>query len=157
MERHLVFSTLMLSAFVETAPAQFPDRQHSGSIFILTTPEGANSPTSALENHFPVLVRLHEDFLEFSQTKANAEDIRFSASNGMPSAFQSEEFHLDGARDTIASGSVSGNVVRLKLAASSTAQRINYLDRKAWNQTNLLACTNGIAALTLCKVPISPK
>jgi hypothetical protein len=65
------------------------------------------------------------------------------------------QFYLDGAKDKVANGSVSGNVVTLKLAAASTAQRITYLDSKSWSQEHLL-CGNGIAALTFCEVPILP-
>jgi hypothetical protein len=50
-----------------------------------------------------------------------------------------------------------GKVLMLRLTAPSTAQRITYLDSKAWNPTNLLYGANGIAALTFCDVPISAK
>jgi hypothetical protein len=39
---------------------------HSGSIYILTTPEGADLPASTSEEGFPLLVRLHKDFFDFS-------------------------------------------------------------------------------------------
>jgi len=42
---------------------------------------------------FPLLVRLHKDFFDFSQAKPNAEDIRFSA-EGKPLAYQVEEWDL---------------------------------------------------------------
>jgi hypothetical protein len=47
-------------------------------------------------------------------------------------------------------------VVKLKLAAASTAQRLTYLDSKSWKPDNLLRGENGIAALTFCEVPIRP-
>ena len=72
--------------------AQYPGWQHSGSVYLLTTPEGANLPASASENDFPVLVRLNKDFFDFSQTKANGEDIRFATSTGTPLAYQIEEW-----------------------------------------------------------------
>ncbi len=54
----------------------------------------------------------------------------------------------------VTSGSVTGNVLTLKLTGPSTAQRITYLDSKSWNPNNLLYGANGIAALTFCEVPI---
>ena len=58
--------------------APYPGWQHLVSIWILTTPEGVNLPTASLETGFPLLVRLHKDFFDFSQAKANGEDVRFS-------------------------------------------------------------------------------
>ena len=66
------------------------------------------------------------------------------------------QFYLDGEKGQVASGSVSGKVVTLKLTAASTAHNLTYLDSKSWSQSNLLRGENGIAALTFCEVPISP-
>ena len=66
------------------------------------------------------------------------------------------QFYLDGEKGKVASGSVSGNRVTLKLIAASTAQRITYLDSASWRQDNLLRGENDIAALTFCEVPIRP-
>jgi hypothetical protein len=64
------------------------------------------------------------------------------------------QFYLDGAAGTIASGSVSGNVVTLKLKSPSTATTITYLKEMDWSLDKLLIGANGIAALTFCDVPI---
>ena len=74
------------------ASAQYPGWQHSGSLTILTTSDGANLPASASEDGFPLLVRLHKDFFNFSQAKAQGEDIRFSTSTDTPLAYQVEEW-----------------------------------------------------------------
>ena len=66
--------------------------QHSGAVYIITTPNGANLPASASETHFPLLVRLHKDFFDFGQAKANGEDIRFATSSGLPLAYQIDEW-----------------------------------------------------------------
>jgi len=66
------------------------------------------------------------------------------------------QFYLDGAKGRVASGSVSGRVVTLRLTAGSTAQKLTYLDSKSWSQSNLLRGKNGIAALTFCEIPILP-
>ena len=76
---------------VEAAP-QYQGWQHSGSIYILTTPEGANLPASTSEEGFPLLVRLHKDFFDFSQAKANGEDLRWSTTGGTPLAYEIEEW-----------------------------------------------------------------
>ncbi len=78
----LLIAGLVTSLAIETS-AQYAGWQHAGSIFILTTPEGANLAASATEKDFPLLVRLHKDFFDFSQAKVNGEDIRFS-SDGTP-------------------------------------------------------------------------
>ena len=67
-----------------------------------------------------------------------------------------KQFYLDGENGNVASGSVSGNVLTLKLASASKAKAITYLDSKAWSQATLLRGANGIAALTFCEVPVSP-
>jgi hypothetical protein len=85
---------------VETASAQYPEWEHSGSIYVLTTPDGADLPAAALEHDFPLLVRLSRGILDFSQAKANGEDIRFS-SEGKPLAYQVEEWDAVNAAASI--------------------------------------------------------
>ena len=74
------------------SPVPYQPWSHSGSIFILTTPEGANVQAAASEDGFPLLVRLHKDCFNFSQAKAGGEDIRFSSSAGAPLPSQAEEW-----------------------------------------------------------------
>jgi hypothetical protein len=64
------------------------------------------------------------------------------------------QFYLDGEKGQVASGSVSGNVLTLKLKTASTAKQITYLKEIAWSQDTLLNGANGIAALTFCNVLI---
>ena len=92
MIKKMLLGMVMLLVLFETAPAQYLGWKHSGSIYLLTTPEGANLPASASEDGFPLLVRLHKDFFNFSQAKANGEDIRFSTSTSTPLAYQIEEW-----------------------------------------------------------------
>jgi hypothetical protein len=66
------------------------------------------------------------------------------------------QFYLDGEKDKVASGSVSGNVLTLKLKEASAAKTITYLKEVAWSQDTLLNGANGIAALTFCEVPLLP-
>ncbi|MCX7407835.1 MAG: DUF2341 domain-containing protein [Planctomycetales bacterium] len=74
------------------ASASYRDWMHSGSMWLLTTPEGADLPVDAKVEQFPVLVRLHRDFFDFKQTKPNGDDLRFSSSTGERLAFQIEEW-----------------------------------------------------------------
>lgn len=67
-----------------------------------------------------------------------------------------DQFYLDGAKGQVASGSVSGNSLILKLTSPTNAKTLTYLDSDAWSQEMLLKGENGIAALTFCDVLIAP-
>ncbi|MFM9962719.1 MAG: DUF2341 domain-containing protein [Planctomycetaceae bacterium] len=93
-----LFATLMLNAALlepsvaSDAPANDPNWKHSGAMWLLTTPEGADLPAEASVEGFPLLVRLHRDFFDFRQAKPNGDDLRFSSSSGERLAFQIEEW-----------------------------------------------------------------
>ena len=78
----------------ETAAEKYRDWRHSGSLYVLTTPEGADLPATARENDFPLLVRLDKDWFNFSEAQANGADIRFATGTGTPLAYQ-----IDHGRD----------------------------------------------------------
>jgi hypothetical protein len=65
---------------------------YSGSLWLLTTPDGANLPAGASETNFPVLVRLNHDNFTFSQAKPNGEDLRFATAAGMALSYQIEQW-----------------------------------------------------------------
>jgi len=90
----LSLMAMLCVALPETA-AQYGDWKHSGSMYILTTSDGANLPASALEKDFPLLVRLNQDHFDFTQAKSLGEDIRFSA-DGKPLAYQIERWDAAG-------------------------------------------------------------
>jgi len=92
MKQHLFFSTLMCLSLFGAAHAQDKGWKYSGSMYILTTPQGADLPAAASVNGFPLLVRLHKDFFDFSQAKPGGEDIRFSTSTGTPLPYQIEQW-----------------------------------------------------------------
>jgi len=77
-----------------SASAQYADWQHTGSMYILTTPEGANLPASVSVKGFPLLVRLNKDFFDFTQAKPNGEDIRFSTPAGRGLPYQIEQWDV---------------------------------------------------------------
>ena len=60
----------VLSPSASAAFAQEPGWKHSGSIFLLTTPEGAALEAGAALEGFPVLLRLHKDFFDFRQRRS---------------------------------------------------------------------------------------
>lgn len=68
------------------------------------------------------------------------------------------QFLVQGERDQVLSGVVDaaadGRRLRLKLKASTEADRITYLDSANWNPEKLLYGQNGLAALTFCDVRI---
>jgi hypothetical protein len=71
-----------------TAATPYKGWQHSASMHLLTTPEGANLPATASEVNFPVLVRLNKDWFDFAGAKTQGEDIRFATGTGLPMAYQ---------------------------------------------------------------------
>jgi hypothetical protein len=98
----LLLALLARSGAAEDKPAdvfaRYASWQHSGSLYILTTPEGANLPATASEADFPLLVRLDKDWFDFSQAKSHGEDIRFATNTGTPLAYEVDEW--DAAKGT---------------------------------------------------------
>lgn len=93
MKLSLPFVTLLLLA--QLAPIQakgadsLADWAQSGTLAILTTPDGADLPASASLEDFPLLVRLNGETFDFRQAQPHGEDVRFSA-EGHPIAHQIE-------------------------------------------------------------------
>ena len=80
---------------------------------------------------------------------------------GQPMAANSAakvNFYLDRIASKVSSLTASGNVIKLQLTGSSTAQRIDYLEDAIWDGSSgsLLRGSNGIAALTFADVLIEP-
>lgn len=88
----LFLAALALSGESKAEEGSYRGWKHSGSMFLLTTPEGANLPATAAEKGVPVLIRLHEDFFDFSQAKSAGGDLRFSTPEGKPLPYQIEEW-----------------------------------------------------------------
>ena len=89
---HSSLVAILLSAVSGFAANPYEGWLRSGTLTILTTPEGANLPAAASVEGFPLLVRLRTDWFDFAQAKANGEDIRFSSSAGAPLTYQIEEW-----------------------------------------------------------------
>ena len=65
------------------------------------------------------------------------------------------QFYLDGEAGKVTSGSISGNLLTLKLAAPASAKTITYLTDNKWDPKTLLYGKNGISVLTFCEVPLT--
>ncbi len=87
----LLIAASLLAGFSSQAAADYLDWPRSGSLTLLTTPDGANIPVTAREEGFPVLIRLHKDFFDFASAKPNGEDVRFSG-DGKALAYQIEQW-----------------------------------------------------------------
>ena len=122
-----------LIVFAGSAFAQFPDWKHTGSFYLVTTPEGANLPASASLTDFPILVRLHQDSFDFSQAKANGDDLRFSNAEGKPLAYQIEDWDAKNGSASI--------WVRIPKIAGNTRQEI----KLHWGKPDAASESNGRA------------
>ncbi len=75
-----------------SAPGPYDDWEQAGSLFILTTPEGADLPPEAKVSGFPLLVRLNADWFDFGQAQPTGADVRFSSGDGSALAYQIEHW-----------------------------------------------------------------
>ncbi|MEI6675705.1 MAG: DUF2341 domain-containing protein [Verrucomicrobiota bacterium] len=132
MTRSTILGTLAILALLQAAQAQFPDWQHSGSFHVLTTPEGANLPATAVEENFPLLVRLDKGVFDFKQAQAMGEDVRFAAGD-KALAYQIENWDA-----------VSGTAsiwVRLPSIKGNSHQELKMF----WGKTDAVSESNGKA------------
>lgn len=120
-------------AVVGPAPAQYPGWQYGGSVFVLTTPEGADMPATGAVEGFPLLVRLHKDFFDFAQAKPNGDDLRFSSDRAEPLAFQIDEWD--------AANGVASIWVRLPKLVGNARQEV----RLHWGKPDATGASDGKA------------
>ena len=62
LRRLLLTVSLVISIGVSESLAQYDAWKYSGSMYIVTTPDGADLPEAAVERDFPLLVRLNRGF-----------------------------------------------------------------------------------------------
>lgn len=110
----------------------YPDWVHSGTVYILTTPEGANLPAASSVESFPLLLRLTAATFDFGQAKANGEDLRFSE-NGTPLAYQIEDWDAQNGEASI--------WVRIPRITGNAQQAIQL----HWGKPNATSESNGAA------------
>jgi len=111
----------------------FPTWKHSASLFIITTPDGANLATSASEANFPVLVRLNADFFDFSQARSDGGDIRFATTDGNFLAHEIEQWDPSDGTAAI--------WLRIPLIQGNTKQEI----KMRWGSSDALNTSSGSA------------
>ncbi len=107
--------------------------KHSGSMWLLTDREGADLPAGTKVEQFPVLVRLHRDFFDFTQVKPNGADLRFSSSNGERLAFQIEDWDATNGTTSV--------WVRVPLIEGNSRQEI----KLHWGNSNATSESDGKA------------
>jgi hypothetical protein len=120
-------------ALLASASAQYQGWRYSGSVYLLTTPEGANLPASASEERFPMLVRLYKDSFPFSQVKPNGDDIRFSSDAGKPLAYEIENWD--------ATSGTANIWVRMPMIKGNARQAIHL----HWGKSDAVSESNGKA------------
>ena len=128
----LLWGAISILSLESSVSAQYADWQHSGSIYILTTPEGANLPVSASVENFPLLVRLHRDHFPFSEAEEGGSDIRFSA-GGKPLSYEIEAWDKEAGTASI--------WVRIPLIRGNDRQEI----RIHWGKTGVPSGSDGKA------------
>ena len=133
MDKKLIIRAILCSFILASASAQYQGWQHSGSLCVLTTPEGANLPVTASEVNFPMLVRLNKDWFDFGQAKPNGDDLRFTSADGAPLAYQIEEW--DAAKGT------ASIWVRIPVIKGNARQEI----KMYWGKADAAAESNGKA------------
>ncbi|MEI7899502.1 MAG: DUF2341 domain-containing protein [bacterium] len=106
---------------------------HSASLYILTTPAGANLPAGASETNFPLLVRLNAGNFDFSQAKPLGEDIRFSTGAGVPLPYQIEQWDSVGGTASI--------WVKIPVITGNTTQEI----KMYWGRADAAGESSGAA------------
>ncbi|HEX8915423.1 MAG TPA: DUF2341 domain-containing protein [Humisphaera sp.] len=126
------------------SPAAYPEWKHAGSMWLLTTPEGADLPATAKLENFPVLVRLHADFFDFSQAKTDGSDLRLSTADGQPLAYEVEDWQP--------AAGVASVWVRVPLITGNSRQeiRIHWGNAAAASESSgkaVFNASNGYAAV----------
>ncbi len=122
----------ILLAMPATSLAQYSGWQHDASLFVLTTPEGADLPATATVENFPLLVRLDKNSFDFKQSQAGGEDLRFAAA-GKPLAYQIDNWDAAGATATI--------WVRIPVIKGNTRQELKMF----WGKADAKSESNGKA------------
>ena len=79
----------------------YEDWKHSGSLWLLTTPDGADLPAGTQVEQFPVLIRLHRDWFDFRQAQAHGDDLRVTSADGEPLAFEVEDWDPEAGMATV--------------------------------------------------------
>jgi len=92
--KSVFFGLLLLAgAMLDWCNSAHAAATNSGTLWIDTTPNGADLPAAAVLEGFPLLVRLHADWFDFTLARPRGADLRFFGSDGKPLAFQIEQWN----------------------------------------------------------------
>lgn len=116
MNRVALGLLLILSAAPAVTLAENPAPRGSGTLWINTTPNGADLPAAASLEGFPLLVRLHKEWFDFRNARPDGADLQFFGADGKRLASQIEEWN---------SGEGTASIwVRIPLIKGNDRQRI---------------------------------
>ena len=133
MKKLMMAGAVIFLALIGTVSAQYQGWQQSGSLYLLTTPEGADLPAGAVLEGFPVLVRLNKETFDFSKAQPHGEDLRFATGGGVALPYQIEEW--DAARGEAVVW------VRVPRIAGNARQEL----RVSWGKADVTSESNGKA------------
>ena len=106
---------------------------HSGSMFIITTPEGANIAAGLTETNFPILIRLNNNNFNFAQAASDGRDVRFTTAAGAVLPYQIEQWDVAGGAASI--------WVKIPTITGNARQEI----KMYWGKAGVAAESNGPA------------
>jgi hypothetical protein len=132
-----------LCAIVVASAADYSAWSHSGSLFIITTPEGANLPASASEANFPLLVRLNSSNFNFAQAKADGSDLRFAIQGGGTATNPATELSYEIEQWDTANGAAA-IWVKIPTITGNARQEI----RMYWGNAAATSASNGKAVFS---------
>ena len=105
---------------------------YSGSLYILTTLDGANLPASAAtETNFPLLVRLNSGNFPFSQAQSDGRDLRFATAAGAMLSYQIEQWDAVNQRAAV--------WVKIPAITGNSSQEI----KMYWGKTGVATASSG--------------
>jgi hypothetical protein len=128
-----IFSVLSPAS---AAPPPYRSWAFSGSLFILTTPDGANIATGPAETNFPLLLRFNSANFPFSKAASDGRDIRFTTATGTALSYQIEEWDSVNGRAAV--------WVRIPSITANARQEI----KMYWGKTGVASESSGTAVFS---------
>jgi hypothetical protein len=138
MTKQLLAGAALVLGLLPTACAQNQDSNwlYAGSIYVLTTPAGANLAASVSETNFPLLVRLSTDFFTFSQARTDGSDVRFTTGTGTNLSYQIDEWNSAGGTASV--------WVRIPVIKGNTNQEL----KMYWGKADATSASSGPAVFS---------
>ncbi|MEN9667595.1 MAG: hypothetical protein RLZZ326_3958, partial [Planctomycetota bacterium] len=112
------------------------DWRHSGELWLLTGPEGANLPAEVVLQDFPVAIRLDNEFFPFAEALPRGEDLRITSDSGQLLSHEIEAWDRDAGRAIV--------WVRVPEIRGQARQRLTL----HWGNPAAPACSDGAAVFS---------